>query len=157
MTIKNQSTSLYYEDFEIGDNFETVGRTIDQADINLFAGLSGDNHYLHTNEDLAAKSIFGKRVAHGVLTTAITTGLIHRLGIFTDTGLSNLGSTERYTAPVFAGDTLYAIVEVIAKKPMGKQRGMVTFRIDTANQNKKIVVTQEMNVMVRCREECSRS
>ena len=144
--------SLYYEDVDIGEKFRTVGRTIDQTDITLFAMLSGDFNQVHTNAEYCKKTPFGKRIAHGILTLAITSGLLMRLGLFEETGLAHLGSAEKYLAPVFPGDTIYAEIEVVGKKPMGQQRGMITVRIDTKNQEDKIVLTQEMNFMVRCRE-----
>lgn len=143
--------SKYFEDFEIGDTYKTAGRTIEQSDINLFAGLSGDYHQLHTNEHYANNALFGKRVAHGILTLAITSGLIFRSGIFEDTGLGHLGSTEKYLKPVFSGDTIHADIEIIAKKPMGEGRGKITARVDTKNQADEIVLTQEIHVLVKCR------
>lgn len=144
--------SYYYEDLNIGNTFTTAGRTIDQSDINTFAGLSGDYHRLHTNVEFAKKAIFGKRVAHGILTLAITSGLIFRLGIFEETGLGHLGSTEKYLKPVFAGDTIHAEITVVGKKLMDEKQGIVTVKIDTINQDKIVVLTQEMNVLLQCRE-----
>jgi acyl dehydratase len=147
------SVSLYFEDYEVGDTFKTAARTVDQSDINLFAGISGDFHGLHTNEEFAKKTLFGRRVAHGILTLAITSGLMMRLGIFVDTGLGNLGETVKYVAPVFPGDTISAELEVLSMKPVkGKKRGIVRFSINTLNQDNKIVVTHEMDVLVMCRE-----
>ena len=143
--------SMYYEDFEIGAKFTTAGRTIEQSDINLFAGLSGDHHQLHTNDEYAKKAIFGRRVAHGILTLAVTSGLIFRSGIFEETGLGHLGSTEKYLKPVFPGDSIHAEIEIVAKKPMGEGRGKITARVDTKNQNDDIVLTQEINILDRCR------
>jgi len=143
--------SLYYEDFEIGDRFMTAGRSIDQSDINIFAGLSGDYHQLHTNEQYAENAIFGKRVAHGILTLAITSGLIFRSGIFEETGLGHLGSTEKYLKPVFPGDSIHAEIKIIDKRPMGEGRGKITARVDTKNQNDIVVLTQEINILVKSR------
>lgn len=148
-------TSYYYEDLNVEDTFKTAGRTIDQGDISAFAGLSGDYHPLHTNEEFAKGAIFGKRVAHGILTLAITSGLIFRSGIFEETGLGNLGSTEKYLKPVFAGDTIHAEMTVVKKKRMDENRGIVTMRIDTINQDKIVVLTQEMNIMLRCKNKDS--
>ncbi|MFB3814101.1 MAG: MaoC family dehydratase [Terriglobales bacterium] len=143
--------SRYYEELNPGDTFRTPGRTIDQGDINRFAGLSGDHHQLHTDEEYSRNGLFGKRVAHGILTLAITSGLLWRLGIFEKSGLGHLGSTEKYLKPVFAGDTLYAEMEILSKRPMAEGRGIIAARVNTKNQKDEIVLTQEMNVMVRCR------
>ncbi len=143
-------TSLFFDDFQIGDKFKTAGRTICEADIVTFAGLSGDYHQLHTNEEYAKETPFGHRVAHGILTQAITSGLISRLGIYTETGMANLGSSEKYMLPVFPGDTIHAEIEITGKKPMENHRGMISSKIATVNQNGETVMIQEMNVMVRC-------
>ena len=66
---------LYFEDFEIGVKLRTAGRTITEADIVTFAGLSGDFNQIHTNAEYAAGDTFGKRVAHGLLVQSIATGL----------------------------------------------------------------------------------
>ena len=67
--------ALYFDDLEVGQTFESAGRTITNHDVMTFAGLSGDNNELHTNDEYARNSPFGQRIAHGLLVVAITTGL----------------------------------------------------------------------------------
>ena len=57
----------YYEDFSIGDEFTSPGRTVTETDVSVFAGLSGDYNPLHTDEEFAKETIFGTRIAHGLL------------------------------------------------------------------------------------------
>jgi acyl dehydratase len=68
-------TGQYYEEFEIGDTHVSQGRTITEADVATFAGLSGDYNPLHTDAEFAKTTIFGERIAHGMLTVAMSTGL----------------------------------------------------------------------------------
>ena len=69
----------YFEEFEIGDTLETVGRTVTETDIVLFAGVSGDYNQLHTDAEFAKGALFGERVAHGLLGLAIASGLAARM------------------------------------------------------------------------------
>ena len=69
----------YYDDLEVGDRYQTGGRTITETDLVAFSGLSGDFSAFHTDELTASRSPFGGRVAHGALTLAISTGLEYRL------------------------------------------------------------------------------
>ena len=70
---------MYFEDFAPGYTITTSGRTITEADIVAFAGLSGDFHPIHTDEIYARQTPFGKRVAHGALILSISLGLATRL------------------------------------------------------------------------------
>ena len=88
MTESTRPRGYYFEEIEIGYTVETAPRTITEADVVLFAGLSGDYTQLHTDEEYAKDSLFGKRVAHGVLVLSITTGLAVRLGFIEGTALA---------------------------------------------------------------------
>ena len=70
----------YFEEIEVGEEFESPGRTVTETDIVLFAGLSGDYNVLHTDAEFMKKSIFGERIAHGLLGLAIQSGLFYRTG-----------------------------------------------------------------------------
>jgi len=142
----------YFEEFNVGDKYTTPRRTVTETDIVLFAGLSGDYSLPHTDEEFCKRTPFKTRIAHGILTLAITSGLMTRLGLFEGTGLANLGSSERFIAPVYPGDTIYVELEVLKRKEMGKNKGMITARVDTKNQEGKVVVTQEWNIMVACKK-----
>ena len=70
---------LYFEDFSIGQTFTTPARTITEADVVSFSGLSGDYNPLHTDETYASQTIFKQRIVHGMLLVSIMTGLTARL------------------------------------------------------------------------------
>ena len=74
-----EGTTLYFDDLSVGDQFKTVARTIAEADIVNFAGLSGDFNALHTDAEFAATTPHGQRIAHGLLVLAIASRLATRL------------------------------------------------------------------------------
>ncbi|MBX5492329.1 MAG: dehydratase, partial [Chloroflexi bacterium] len=82
---------MYFEDFHIGQEFVTARRTITEHDVMTFAGLSGDFNPLHTDALYAATTPYGERIAHGLLTLAITSGLINQLGLMAGTTIALLG------------------------------------------------------------------
>ena len=90
----------YLEEFEIGKCYESVGRTITEADVVNFAGISGDFNPLHMDDEFAKNNIFGKRVAHGALGLIVSTGLSNQMVIFEGTTIAFLELTEKYTAPL---------------------------------------------------------
>lgn len=130
---------LYYEDFSVGQVFETPGRTITEADIVNFAGVSGDFYSIHTDEVFASKTIFGGRVAHGLLTIAIVTGLWMRLGIFEGSLIAFYGVDRlRFIRPVKIGDTIKARL-VVADKRLKDGLGLVTIKNEVYNQRGELV------------------
>jgi acyl dehydratase len=72
----------YFEDFNVNDVIVTARRTVTEADVTTFAGISGDFNPLHTDEEFMKTTPFGGRIAHGLLSVAIGTGLINQMGIF---------------------------------------------------------------------------
>jgi len=140
--------SLYYEDFKPGITFETPGRTVTEADIVNFAGVSGDFYSLHTDEEYAAKTMFGGRIAHGLLVVSIVTGLWFRLGIFEGTLLALYGIDRlRFIKPVKPGDTIRARIIVIEKREKEKG-GLVTLRNEVYNQKGELVAVFDAKVLV---------
>lgn len=134
---------LYLEDFVPGRRFVSPTRTVAEADVMLFAGLTGDHSELHTSEVWARESgPFGRRVAHGLLCLGIGHALMIRLGILEGTAVALLGLEDwRFTAPVFFGDTLHAEFEVCERRPSTSRpdRGIVTFGCAYINQDGVVV------------------
>lgn len=97
------------EDLAVGMS-ATYAKTLTEADIVLFAGVSGDNNAVHTNEEFAATTVFGGRIAHGFLTASVISAAIaNRLP---GPGTVYLGQQLRFRAPVRPGDTVHATVTV---------------------------------------------
>jgi 3-hydroxybutyryl-CoA dehydratase len=139
---------MYFGQYEIGQRFVSQGRTITEADVVMFAGLSGDYNPLHTDATFAARTPFGQRVAHGMLVASISTGLGQTLGIFEGTTLALMNQTFEYKAPTFFGDTIRLSLTVEGLKPSTKGgRGVVTFRSDVLKADDSVVITGQWTVL----------
>jgi acyl dehydratase len=128
---------LFWEDWEPGREWESAARTIGEAEISAFAGLSGDYNPLHVNEEYAKTTIFGTRVAHGPLVYAVAAGLLFQLHLYDDTLIAFLGFEDlRFTAPVRAGDTVRARIKVLERRETSKpDRGVVVRELRVLNQH----------------------
>lgn len=145
--------NLYFEDFEVGMRVESAARTVTEADIVMFAALSGDWNPIHTDAEYAKGTIFGRRIAHGLLTLSIVAGLLVRLGLTERTIVAFYGIDKlRFTNPVFIGDTIKAVLEVIGKEEKeGKPYGIVVYDIKGLNQRGEVVLSYISRVAVRKR------
>jgi acyl dehydratase len=152
---KTIMTPLYFEDLYVGQKLVSAGRTITEADIVMFAGLSGDYNPIHTNEEWCKNSQFKHRVAHGMLTASIASGLIFRLGFLDGTGMAHLGTTMKFMAPVFASDTIHVELEILSKKEVDQKRGIFTAKTDVVNQDNKIVETEQITIMISRKQQDS--
>src|SRR5207245_11202585 len=94
----------YFDDIQVGEEYESPGRTVTEADIVLFAGLSGDYNVLPTDAEFMKQSIFGERIAHGLLCQAIQSGLFSRASVPYAT-IAFVGLRWKFMAPVKVGDT----------------------------------------------------
>ena len=141
----------YFEDYEVGKEIRSSSRTVTEADIVNFAGITGDWNPIHTDEEFARKSVFGRRIAHGTLTFAIMTGLFARLGIIERTIVAFYGVDRlRFIKPVFIGDTLTAIAKVIEKEDRGNA-GMIVMEASAVNQRNEIVLSSVVRFLVKKR------
>jgi 3-hydroxybutyryl-CoA dehydratase len=144
--------SLYYEDFTEGAEHVTRGRTITEADVVNFAGLSGDFIELHTNEEYARKGAFGRRIAHGLLTLSIATGLMIQMNLVTDTVVAFYGIDKlRFVKPVFIGDTIHVRKKVAGAMAKGGEVGVVTFETSVLNQHGETVLVYRDKLAVKKR------
>jgi acyl dehydratase len=132
---------LTYEEWEVGAVYETRGRTITEADVVIFAGLSGDYNPIHTDAEAAKATPFGERIAHGMLTVAISTGLANQTGLMEGTTVALLEQNIKYKAPVKFGDTVHLRMEVTEKRETSKpDRGIVKLAAQMLNQRNEVVV-----------------
>jgi acyl dehydratase len=130
----------YFDELEIGEIFETAARTVTEADIVNFTGLSWDIHPLHNDEEFSKKSIYGRRIAQGFLVLSMMGGLTTCSGIM-EASRAFMGM-EKWSLhkPVFAGDTLRCRLKVFSKKATcSGERGVVTFEREVLNQRDEIV------------------
>src|SRR2546430_16588397 len=116
----------FFDDIAVGEEYESPGRTVTEADIVLFAGLSGDYNVLHTDAEFMKQSIFGERIAHGLLGLSIQAGLFTRATQPYAT-LAFVGLRWQVKGPIKIGDTIRVRARVSAKKETSQgDRGVVT-------------------------------
>ena len=130
---------MYFDDVEVGQHWESLGRTITEADIVNFAGLSGDFNPIHLDHQFALSTPFRRPIAHGVLVQSIGTGLtLYAPPMRT---LAMLAFREWYfREPVFIGDTIHVRSEVLNKEERGRgKRGIITWQRQIVKQDGKIV------------------
>lgn len=138
----------YFDDLVIGDSLLTATRTITLEDIEKFADLSGDHFYAHMDDDLAKKSIFDRRVAHGYFVLSAAAGLFVEPGfvpVMANYGLEGL----RFVQPVYPGDSIQVRLTVKSTRPKeGEQHGIVEWDVIVFNQNNEQVALYTLLTMV---------
>ncbi len=144
-----QPRGLYFEDLTPGLKVTSAGRTISEADIMQFAGLSGDWNPLHVDAEYAKQSIFGERVAHGLLGLSIASGLAMQLGFLDRTVEAFTSLDWKFRAPIKIGDTIRMTAEVTKTRAMGKSGGFVTFNVVVKNQHDETVQRGEWMIVVK--------
>jgi len=147
----------YFEEIHVGDSLITHKRTVTEADIVNFAGISGDYFYAHTDETSLEGSIFEKRVAHGYFIISAAAGLFvdpKKGPVLANYGLDNL----RFTQPVYVGDTIQ--VQLTCKSKIKKDiregqipQGVVEWYVEVKNQRNEIVALETVLTLVACKEE----
>ena len=141
----------YYEEIEVGEEYESPGRTVTETDVVLFAGLSGDYNVLHTDAEFMKTSIFGERIAHGLLGLAIQSGLFSRAAGSYAT-LAFVGMRWKFKGPIKIGDTVRLRARVSAKQDGDKpDRGLVTVQRTLLNQRDEVVQEGETDLLVEKR------
>lgn len=141
-----------YADLHVGMAFRSPGRTITDADLVGFAGLTGDFSELHTSDVYARNSQFGRRVAHGMLGLAYAHGLMWaRTGELRETAVAFLGINEwKFIEPIFVGDTIfvnYQISELRDSKSRPTQ-AIATFDVSVVDQNDRTVQRGRKTLLV---------
>ncbi len=151
------SSKLYWEDLIPGTVFETPARSITEADVVGFASLSGDFNRLHVDCEHAQKSVFGQRVAHGMLVASVGVGLatrtlVHQL--MEHTAVAVVENKLQFLKPTFIGDTIHLRIEVTEARPSrNPKRGVTVFRRSTLNQrNETVIESTVVYVMTRRNE-----
>jgi 3-hydroxybutyryl-CoA dehydratase len=133
------TSHLYFDDVQVGQEWESLGRTVTEADIVNFAGLSGDFNPIHMDHEFAKKTLFRRPIAHGLLVQAMGSGL----GLVCPPmrTLAFLSLKEwNFLEPVYIGDTIRIKAELIGKEERSRgRRGVTTWKRQIYNQNDKVV------------------
>lgn len=126
-----------FEEFKVGDEAAYV-KTIEEADVRLFAELTGDRYPVHLDEEYARRTRFGRRVAHGMLTASLLStanALLLQLP-----GAISVEQTLRFLRPVFLGDTITARSTVVEILPATRR---LRCRTICTNQHGEVVISGE--------------
>jgi acyl dehydratase len=143
---------LYFEDFESRGDVTSPGRTLTEADVMTFAGLTGDFMELHTNEEFAKTTEYGRRIAHGALVFGISIGLAMRMNLLDDTLLAFAGVDKlRFVAPVFIGDTIHLVKRVVERQALRPAQGTIVFESRVLNQRGELVLVYRDKLLVKRR------
>lgn len=145
----------YFEDCNVGDRHVTQGRTITETDIVTFASFTGDWNAIHTDAVYAESSIFGERIAHGMLTLVVGISLLFRLGestlipksLIAIAGLDKI----RFVSPIKIGDTIHLEADLTEMTTMPGSRGIMGLKFSVKNQHSISVVTGRLKLVAGCR------
>ena len=144
-----QRRGLYFEEFEPGQEITTNARTITEADVVNFAGVSGDYNSIHVDAAYSAESFYEQRVAHGLLILSIASGLAMRTGFMEETVIAWRDIQKwRFSRPVFIGDTVHVVLKVEDTKPMPRLGGgMVNLNVSVLNQGDLAVMNGKWGIL----------
>ena len=127
--------------FSVGDSAE-ITKTIEQADVDAFAGVTGDRNPVHVDEEFAKTTRFGQRIAHGMLTASLISSVLANK--LPGEGSVYLGQTLQFVAPVFPGDQITARVTV---KEIREDKPILKLETICMNQRDEIVIRGEATVL----------
>lgn len=142
---------LYFEDFSIGDSYESPSKTITDAHFLAFAGLTGDNHPIHYDLEYCRARGYPERLSHGLLNAAQTAlGASELAGQVHECMIAFLEQSSKFLGPVYVGDTLHprlAVAELIPKNTTG----ILKMRSTIHNQRDELVLEGEHVYLIKKR------
>jgi acyl dehydratase len=151
-----RSIGYWLEDFQGKPSLRSAGRTIGEADLINYAGLSGDYSPVHTDEEACAKTDFGTRIGHGLLGLSIAQGLMWRTGYTAGTGVASVAwSAWTFRKPFYIGDTLHVEWDIAEARPSASRpgQGIITENVRIVNQKGETVQEGQHVMLVRRRPE----
>lgn len=147
-----QPRGKYFEELEIGQEIVTPGRTITEADIVNFAAVTGDTNPMHTDAEYAKTTMFGERVAHGMLGLSYAIGQAWQLGFMEGTVIAFLGIEWKFKAPIKIGDTIRVVGKIKQKKELKSTGGgLVTLDARVINQRDEVTMRGDWSVLIKSR------
>lgn len=135
----------HFEEIAEGETAETRGRTITEADVVNFAGVSGDFHPLHTDAEHAAGSSFGERIAHGLLVLSVAAALAME---YNEHAFFYGFETIRFVDPTFIGDTISVETEVVETAEQSDEYGRVVTHAEATNQDGETALVYDLVELV---------
>jgi 3-hydroxybutyryl-CoA dehydratase len=145
---------MYFEEFNEGVEIVSPGRTVTEADVVMFAALSGDYNQMHTDAEFAKGSVFGERVAHGLLGLSIASGLAWRTGFIEGTVEAFTALDWKFRAPIKLGDTIHTRIKVARTKRVPRTGGgIVIFDMVVKNQRDETVQKGQWTLLIKSKDE----
>jgi 3-hydroxybutyryl-CoA dehydratase len=145
------STQLFFDDVEVGQEWESQGRTVTEADIVNFAGVSGDFNPIHVDHEFAKKTPFRRPIAHGVLVFAIATGQSANNPPMRTVAFLKVRELT-FVNPAFIGDTVRLRSKIVEKIPKSRgRRGEIVWHRIMLNQEDKVVQEGYFHTLVEGR------
>lgn len=146
---RQPATGLGFQDLHPGDEWTSPARTVTEADVVAFAGVSGDFNPIHMDHETARQSAFRAPIAHGLLGLSIASGLASnapRVETLAFLGILNWN----FNAPILFGDTIHVVSRVLALEPRARgRRGVVTWHRTLVNQRGETVQEGQTQTLVR--------
>jgi 3-hydroxybutyryl-CoA dehydratase len=144
-------TQKYFEDFAIGDRFGSPGKTLTDTHFMFFAGMTGDAHPIHYDDEYAKKLRFGRRLAHGLLLSSLTAvGASTLAPLIEDSIIAFVEQTTRFLAPAFIGDTITPVHEVVGLERK-RAAGLVTLKVSLTNQRGETILDGQHRYLIAYR------
>jgi acyl dehydratase len=132
------SEPLYFDDVHVGQTWTSDGRTVTETDVVLFAGLTGDYNPLHVDHQFARNTPYRRPIAHGLLGTSLVAGLgSHAPCMKTEAFVAI--REWKFLQPLFIGDTVRVVTEVLESRDTGRKRGSVLWKRELDNQENETV------------------
>ena len=141
---------MLFEEFRVGQQIATRGRTITEVDVVSFAGLTGDYNQIHTDAQFAETTRFGQRIAHGLLVLSAVLGLVVQTGILDGTIIAFREINNwKFSKPVFFGDTVHGVLEVAGTKALPRLGGgAIVINLKVVNQHDDTVMTGDLTILM---------
>lgn len=141
----------WFEDFRVGDRFGSPSKTLTDAHFLFFAGMTGDAHPIHYDDEYAKTTRFGRRLAHGLLLTSLTAvGASTLAPLIEHSIVAFVEQTTHFRAPAFIGDTLKPDHEVVALERK-RSAGLLTLKVTLTNQRGETVLEGEHRYLIAYR------
>jgi acyl dehydratase len=150
-TLHRVAEPRWFEDFALGERFSIPSRTVTEAHFSAFQTISADNHPIHYDVEYCRERGHRGPLAHGFqilsFTAAGASTFAHQIG---DSLIAFVEQSSKFQKPVYAGDTLYPMLEIAGLRPQ-RSTGVVTLKATVHNQNGELVLTGEQKILLRKR------
>lgn len=152
---KPVSQELFFEDLEVGQRWQSRGRTITEADVINFAGITGDYDPLHVDHEFVKRTPYGRPIAHGLLGLSFLAGLSSQCPAVSTLAFAAVRDWE-FQSPIYVGDTVHAVTEIADVEKNGRRSGRVVWKRRLVNQHGDTVQSGTFETLVALRSASNR-